>query len=55
MVWNLGGNAKNANQGCDVENQGENLDIAVEMKQRSNKNGRFRVEWSQSIRKWAHL
>ena len=33
LVWNLGGNAKNVgNQGDDVENQGGNLDIAVEMK-----------------------
>ena len=32
-VWNLDGNAKNvANHGGDVENQGENLGIAVEMK-----------------------
>ena len=39
MVWNLGGNAKNAgNQGDDVENQGGNLGIAVEMKQESNGN-----------------
>ena len=33
LVWNLCGNAKNAgNQGGDVENQGGNLGIAVEMK-----------------------
>ena len=33
LGWNLGRNAKNAeNQGGDVENQGGNLDIAVEMK-----------------------
>ena len=33
LVWNLGGNVKNAgNQGGDVENQGRNLGIAVEMK-----------------------
>ena len=32
-VWNLDGNAKNvANHGGDVENQGENLGIAVDMK-----------------------
>ena len=33
LVWNLGGNAKNAgNQGGDGETEGENLGIAVEMK-----------------------
>ena len=33
MVWNLGGNVKNAgSQGGDVENQGGNLGVAVELK-----------------------
>ena len=37
MVWNLGGNAKNAgNQGGDEQNQGGNLGIAVEVKYESN-------------------
>ena len=47
MVWNLGGNAKNAgNQGGDVENQGRNLGIAVEMKKESNRNDKFK-EWRE--------
>ena len=33
MAWSLGGNAKDAGkQGGDVENQGRNLGVAVEMK-----------------------
>ena len=47
LVWNLCGNAKNAgNQGGDVENQGGNLGIAVEMKQESNGNDKFK-EWRE--------
>ena len=43
----MGGNAKNAgNQGGDVENQGGNLGIAVEMKQESNRNGKFK-DWRE--------
>ena len=43
MVWNLGGNAKNAeNQRGDVQNQGGNLGIVVEMKQESNENDKFK-------------
>ena len=43
----MGRNAKNAgNQGGDVENQGGNLGIAVEMKQESNRNGKFK-EWRE--------
>ena len=38
---------KNAgNQSVDVETQGGNLDIAVEMKQESNRNGKFK-EWRE--------
>ena len=45
LVWNLHGNAENAgNQGGDKENQGGNLGIAVEMKQESNGNDKFK-EW----------
>ena len=47
MVWNLGGNVKNvANQGGDVKNQGGDWARAVEIKQGSNKNGRFK-EWRE--------
>ena len=47
MVWNSGGNGKNAgNQGGDVENQGGNLGIAVEMKKGSNRNGKLK-EWRE--------
>ena len=36
MVWNLGGNAKNAgSQGHDVQNQDENSDVAVEMNRKA--------------------
>ena len=34
------------NQGDDVENQGGNLGIVVEMKQESNRNGKFK-EWRE--------
>ena len=45
MVWNLGGNAKNAgNQGGDEQNQGGNLGIAVEVKYESNGYCKFK-EW----------
>ena len=47
LVWNLRGNAENAgNQGGDKENQGGNLAIAVEMKQESNGNDKFK-EWRE--------
>ena len=43
----MGVNEKNAgNQGGDVENQGGNLGIAAEMKQESNRNGKFK-EWRE--------
>ena len=47
MAWSLGGNAKNAgNQDDDVKNQSGNLGVAVEMKQESNRNGKFK-EWRE--------
>ena len=48
MVWNLGGNVKKSvNQGSDVQNQGGNLGIAVEMKQEGNKKNKFK-EWREA-------
>ena len=47
MVWNLDGNSKNTGiQGGDVQNHGGNLGIAVEMKQESNGNDKFK-EWRE--------
>ena len=47
MVWNLCGNGKNeGNLGGEVENQGGNLGIAVEMKKESNGNDKFR-DWRE--------
>ena len=47
LRWNLGENAKNAgNQGGDVQDQGGNLGIAVETKQESNGNNKFK-EWRE--------
>ena len=40
----MGGNA--GNQVGDVENQVGNLDVVVEMKQESNRNGKFK-EWRE--------
>ena len=51
LVWNLGENAKNAgNQRGDVQNQGGNLGIAVEMKQEGDGNDKFK-EWREDNRK----
>ena len=47
LVWNLGRNAKNGgNQVGDVQNQGGSLGIAVEIKQESNRNDKFK-EWRE--------
>ena len=56
MVWNLYGNAKNAgNQGGNVENQGGNFNIAVEIIGKQWKWSIQRVGRSHNIRKLRHL
>ena len=51
----MGGNAKNAgNQGGDVENLGGNLGITIEMKQQSNRNGKFK-EWRVKVIENEHI
>ena len=48
MVQNLGWNTKNtANQGGDVENQGGNLGVEVEMKLESTGKDKFK-EWREA-------